>query len=157
MTVIQKEQIKATWKPEQMQEMFSHMTANNMMAVMGVLAKNEELMNQFETASRKPMVEYFKKLGVTTPIELIKAKAELESNIFGSVTEVWGDEKEAHLTYSKCGMWDAMNKSCESSCAETNAKKMEGFENCIKEFANEFGLKGEVKLEGDKATVTFKK
>lgn len=157
MTTIQKEQIKPTWKQEQLHEMYSHITANNMMVAMNVLGKyGEEAINEYKTASRKPMVEYYKKLGVKTPIEVIRAKAELESNIFGSVTEIWGDEKEAHLTYIKCGMWDAMKK-CGGGCNETEAKMKEGFENCVREFANEFGLKGEVKIEGEKATITMKK
>ncbi len=157
MTVIQKEQIKPTWKTEQLHEMFSTITASNMMAAMGVLGKHEEILKEFKVATRKPMVEYYKKLGVKTPIEILKAKAELETNIFGSQTEIWGDDKEAHLTYIKCGMWDAMQKACATTCSETKAKMMEGFENCVSEFANEFGLHGSVKLEGEKATITLKK
>lgn len=158
MTTIQREQIKPTWKPEQLQEMYSHMMANNFMAVMSVFGKfGEEALDEYKTVSRKPMVEYYKKLGVKTPIEVIKAKAELESNIFGSVTEIWGDDKEAHLTYIKCGMWDAMKKCGGTGCAETEAKMMEGFQKCVSEFAKEFGLHGEVKLEGERATITFRK
>ncbi len=134
--VIQKEQIKPTWKTEQLHEMFSHIAASNMTAAFGVLGKHgEETINEFKTAVRKPMVEYFKKLGVTTPIEVIKAKAELETNIYGSVIEVWGDDKEAHLTYIKCGMWDAMQKQGGSTCGESNEKLMASFENCVSEFA----------------------
>ena len=158
MTVIAKEQIKPTWKPEQLHEMYSHITANNMMVAMQVIGKHgEEAINEYKTASRKPMVEYYKKLGVKTPIEVIKAKAELEANIFGSVTEIWGDDKEAHLTYIKCGMWDAMKKCGGTGCAESEAKMVEGFKHCVSEFAKEFGLVGEVKFEGEKATITIKK
>lgn len=157
MTTIQKEQIKPTWKPEQLHEMYSHMIANNFMATMSVLSKHgEEIINEYKTASRKPMIEYYKRLGVKTPIEIVRAKAELESNIFGSVTEVWGDDQEAHLTYIKCGMWDAMKK-CSGGCAETEGKMKEGFETCVAEFAKEFGFHGEVKMEGEKATITIKK
>ncbi len=125
---------------------------------MTVLGKHgEELMKEYKTASRKPMVEYYKRLGTKTPLELIRAKAELEANIFGSITEVWGTENEAHLTYIKCGMWDAMKKCGGGMCSETESKMMEGFETCVREFANEFGYKGEVKMEGEKATITFKK
>lgn len=158
MTTIQKEQIKPTWKPEQLHEMYSHMMANNFMATMGVLGKHgEEAVKEFKTESRKPMIAYYKRLGVKTPIEIIRAKAELESNIFGSITEVWGDENEAHLTYLKCGMWEAMKKCGGHGCAETEAKMKEGFETCVREFAHEFGLKGEVKMDGEKATITIKK
>lgn len=158
MTTIQKEQIKPTWTPEKLHEMYSHITANNMMAAMGVLGKyGEEAMNEYKVATRKPMIEYYNKLGVKTPIEILRAKAELESNIFGSIAEVWGDEKEAHLTYLKCGMWEAMKKCGGAGCAETESKMKEGFENCVREFAKEFGLTGEVKLENEKATITIKK
>ena len=157
MTVIQKELVKPTWKTEQLHEMFSQITANNMMAAMGVLAKHEDIMKEFKVATRKPMVDHYKKLGVKTPIEIIKAKAELEANVFGSIMEIWGDDTEAHLTYEKCGMWEAMQKSCATTCSETKAKMMEGFENCVMEFAKEFDLKGSMKMEGEKVTITLKK
>jgi len=158
MTTIQKEQIKPTWNTDKLHEMYSTITASNMLAAMSVLGKHgEEAMKEYKSATRKPMVEYYKKLGVKTPIEVIKAKAELEANIFGSVTEIWGDANEAHLTYIKCGMWDAMKKCGGMGCGESEAKMKEGFESCVKEFANEFGLKGEVKMEGEKATITLKK
>ena len=157
MTVAQKTVLKQTWKPEQMQELFNKMTANNFMAAMTVLCKHgEEATKEFHTLSRKPMYDYYKSLGVKTPIEIVKAKAELETNIFGSQIEFWGDEKEAHLTYNKCGMWEAMKKCGGMDCAQ-ESKMMQGFETCVKEFANEFGLKGEIKMEGEKPTITFKK
>ncbi len=157
MTTLQKTQTKTTWKTEQIQELYSQMMANNFMAAMSVLCKHgEEAGKEFQTASRKPMVEYYKKLGVKTPIEIIKAKAELETNVFGSEIEFWGDEKEAHLTYNKCGMWEAMKKSGGMSCAQED-KMMEGFQTCVSEFAKEFGYTGEVKMEGEKATITIKK
>ncbi len=159
MTVIQKEQIKPTWKSEQMHEMFAHISAHNMVAAMTVLGKHggETAINEFKTATRKSMVEYMKKQGVKTPIEVIKAKAELETNIYGSVTEIWGDDKEAHLTYIKCGMWDAMNKAGVSACGSNKEEMLKGFEHCVSEFAKEFGYTGLVKMDGEKATITIKK
>jgi len=157
MTVLQKTTVKTTWKPEQMQDLFSKMTANSFMAAMTVLCKHgEEATKEFQNLSRKPMYDYYKKLGVKTPIEIVKAKAELETNVFGSEIEFWGDDKEAHLTYNKCGMWEAMKKSGGMDCAQ-ESKMMQGFETCVKEFANEFGLKGEIKMEGEKPTITFRK
>lgn len=157
MTVLQKNQVKPTWKPEQMQQIFTQMTAGNFMSAMAVLCKHgEEATKEFQVLSRKPMIEYYKKLGVKTPIEIVKAKAELETNIFGSEIEFWGDEKEAHLTYNKCSMWEAMKKSGGMSCAQEE-KMMQGFESCVKEFASEFGLTGEIKMEGEKPTITFRK
>jgi hypothetical protein len=157
MTVLQKTQVKPTWKPEQMQELYTQMMASSFTSAMTVLCKHgEEATKEFQTLSRKPMIEYYKKLGVKTPIEIIKAKAELETNIFGSVIEFWGDDKEAHLLYNKCSMWEAMKKMGGMSCAQEE-KMMQGFESCVKEFAQEFDCKGEVKMEGEKAIITIRK
>jgi hypothetical protein len=157
MPVLQKTVVKTTWKPEQMQELYSQMMANTFSSAMTVLCKQgDAATKEFQTLSRKPMVEYYKKLGVRTPIEIMKAKAELETNIFGSQIEIWGDDNEAHLTYNKCGMFEAMKKSGGMNCAQQE-KMMEGMEHCIKEFASEFGLKAEIKMEGEKPTVTFRK
>jgi hypothetical protein len=157
MTVLQKTTVKTTWKPEQMQEMFSKMMANNVMSAMTVLCKQgEEATKEFQTISKKPMYAYYKNLGVKTPIEIVKAKAELETNVFGSEIEFWGDEKEAHMTYNKCGMMEAMKKSGGMDCAQ-EGKMKQGMEACIKEFAQEFGLQSEIKMEGEKPTITFRK
>lgn len=156
MTVAQKTQVKPTWSTEQMTEMYCQMMANNFMSANAVLSKHgEEAIKEFQTLSRKPMVEYYKKKGVKTPIEIVKEKAELETNMFGSKIEFWGDDKEAHLTYNSCGMWNAMQKCGMSK--EQEEKMGECFQACVSSFAQEFGLQGEVKFEGEKATVTFKK
>jgi hypothetical protein len=154
--VIQKTEVKPTWTPEKMQEMYSRMMANSYMSAMQVICKHgEEATKEFQEISRKPMIAYYKKLNVTTPIEIIKAKAELESNIFGSKIEFWGDEKEAHLVYNSCGMWNAMKET--GMPKEQEAKMCEGMEQCVSAFAHEFGLKSEVKFEGEKATITLRK
>jgi hypothetical protein len=144
MTVLQKNTTKPTWKPEQMQELYSQMMANSFTSAMAVLCKHgEEAVKEFQTISRKPMIEYYK-------------KAEMETNVFGSQIEFWGDDNEAHLTYNKCGMWEAMKKAGGMSCAQEE-KMMQGFEACVKEFAQEFGYKGEIKMEGEKPTITIRK
>lgn len=154
--VAQKTEVKPTWTADKMQEMTSHMMANNYMSTMQVLCKQgEAAIKEFQEVSKKPMMAYYKKLGVKTPIEIIKAKAEFETNMFGSKIEFWGDEKEAHLLYNSCGMWNAM-KECGMDKAQEE-KMCASMENCIKEFAQEFGLKGEVKMEGEKATITLRK
>jgi hypothetical protein len=154
--VIQKTEVKPTWSAEKMHEMYSRMMAHNYMSAMQVICKHgEEATKEYQEVSRKPMVEYYKKLGVTTPIEIIKAKAELESNIFGSKIEFWGDEKEAHLLYNSCGMWNAM-KECGMPKAQEE-KMCASMEQCVSAFAHEFGLKGEVKFDGEKATITLRK
>jgi len=154
--VAQKTEVKPTWTVEKMHEMYSRMMANSMMSAMQVLCKHgEAATKEYQEISRKPMIQYYKNLGVTTPIEIIKAKAELESNIFGSKIEFWGDDKEAHLLYHTCGMWNAM-KECGMG-KEQEEKMCSSMEQCVSSFAQEFGLKGEVKFEGEKATITLRK
>jgi len=155
-TTLQKTEIKPTWKPEQMHEMYSRMMANNMGAAMQVLCKQgEPAVKEFQEISRKPMYAYFHKLGVKTPIEILKAKAELEANIFGSKIEVWGDDKEATLQYNSCGMWNAMKEN--GMPKEQEEKMCKSMEHCVSEFATEFGCKAETKFEGEKAIITLRK
>ncbi len=155
-TTLQKTEIKPTWKPEQMHEMYSRMMANHMSSAMQVLCKQGEgAVKEFQEISRKPMYAYFHKLGVKTPIEILKAKAELETNMFGSKIEVWGDEKEAHLLYNSCGMWNAMKEN--GMPKEQEEKMCASMQECVSSFAQEFGCKGETKIEGEKMTITLRK
>jgi hypothetical protein len=101
------------------------------------------------------MYANFHKLGVKTPVEILKAKAELEANIFGSKIEVWGDDKEAHLLYNSCGMWNAMKEN--GMPKEQEEKMCASMEHCVSSFAQEFGCKSEVKFEGEKMTITLRK
>jgi len=126
-------------------------------ATMGVLCKHgEELTKEFQTAMLHNKVEHFKKLEVKTPIELVKAMAEFEANVFGSKIEIWGDEKSAHMQYNACGMWNAMKKFGKM---EPKQEEMMGtqFATCMTNLAKEFGFKGETKMEGEIALVSFTK
>lgn len=155
-TTLQKTEIKPTWKIEKIQEQTARAFASNMMAIMTVLAKHgPEAMNEFQSLSREPMVKHYKEMGIKTPLELVKAKAEYETNVFGSKIEISGDEKEAHLTYLFCAVWNGM-KSCGLK-KEQEEKMEEGFQYCISSFAKEFGFTGEVKFEGEIAKVTYRK
>ncbi len=154
-TTLQKTEVKPTWKLEQIQELNARIMADTMMAAMAVLGKQgEEAMNEFQTITRSHQTEYYKGLGVKTPLELIKAKAELETNVFGSKVEIRGTDNEAVLEYVHCAVWKAMQKHITK---DQEAKMGEGMQHCVANFAKEFGYVGEVKFEGEKATITIRK
>jgi len=154
---LNKQTVEAKWNTVKLQEEFSRVIATNMMTTMGVLCKHgEELTKEFQTAMLHNKVEHFKKLEVKTPIELVKAMAEFEANVFGSKIEIWGDEKSAHMQYNACGMWNAMKKFGKM---EPKQEEMMGtqFATCMTNLAKEFGFKGETKMEGEVALVSFTK
>ena len=152
--VLDKTEIKTTWEISKIQKLTAKAFTNNMMATMGILKKHgEETMKEFQAASRAPMITYYKELGVKTPIELAKAKAEYETNVFGSKIEILGDEKEAQVKYLNCAIWDNM-KSCLNK--EQEQEMGTCFAACISAFAEEFGFTGEVKFDNEIATVIFR-
>ena len=104
----------------------------------------------------KGKTEYYRNLGVKTPLDLIKAIAESESNIFGSAIEIWGEDNKASLTYNACGMWNAMQK-LQKLTPEMEEKMGNHFETCIHNLAKEFGFKAEVKFEEPCCTLTISK
>ncbi|MBX9691895.1 MAG: hypothetical protein K2Z81_05885 [Cyanobacteria bacterium] len=155
-TTLQKTEIKPTWKLEQVQELNARMVAENMLAAMAVLGKHggEEATKEFQTITRGHQVEYYRGLGVKTPLDLIKAKAEFETNVFGSKVEIRGTENEATLDYLTCAVWKAMQKHLNK---EQEEKMGECFSACVSNFAQEFGFVGEVKFEGERASITIRK
>lgn len=157
-TVLNKIKVQPTWNKEQTQAGTARMMANQLLSAMTVLAKyGDEAIKEFDQSVRSRKIEYYKSLGVKTPIDLVKAQAEFETNVFGSEIEYWGDEKTAHLCYKTCGMWDAIEKYGELS-KEQEEKMGEHFQTCVQNTAREFGFKGDVKFEGEEcATVTYTK
>jgi|AGTN01.3.fsa_nt_gi hypothetical protein len=154
MTTLQKTQIKPTWSLEKVQEMSAKVLADTYMNVMPILEKSGHK-EEFEKLNREEQVKYYRSLNVKNPLELLQAKAEFEANVWGSKIEVWGDEKEAHLKYLSCAMWDKMAEKMSEECMQ---KAGEGFQNCVSNFAKEFGYTGEVKFEGEKtAIITVRK
>lgn len=155
-TTLTPTKIEKSWKIEKIQETTAKAFTNNMMATMGVLREyGQEAMEKFQAASRAPMVKYYKEeLKVKTPIELAKAKAEYETNVFGSEMEIKGDEKEAHIKYLNCAIWNNMKCNMDEKQQEEMGSC---FASCISSFAKEFGFTGEVKFEGEVATVIFRK
>ncbi len=148
--------VEAKWNTVKLQEEFARVVATNMMTTMHVMCKNEEMMKEFQTAMLHNKVEHFKALHVTNPMELVKAMAEFEANLFGSKIEIWGDEKAAHMQYNACGMWNAMKKTGKME-PKQEEKMGEQFAMCTQNLAKEFGMKAEVKMEGETCLMTFTK
>jgi hypothetical protein len=150
--------VKPTWTVEKLQQNVARAYAMQLIAAMTVLGKHggEKALEEFQTIMRSNKVEHLKGLGVKTPIELVQHLAEFEANVFGSVVEIWGDEKAAHMTYTTCGMWKAMEASGKLS-AEQIEKMGAGMQNCMSLTAKEFGLNAEVVKSNDLCTVNFTK
>jgi homoserine trans-succinylase len=111
MTVATKTPIKQSWNVEKIQAEAVGSMTRHMMTTFQVIEKlGPEAQKQFHQAMTQMKVEHFKKLGVKTPIDLVKAFAEFEVNVFGSKIVVWGDDKEASMEYEQCACWESMQK-----------------------------------------------
>jgi hypothetical protein len=159
MTTATKTPIQVTWNVQKIQEEAVSSMTRNMMTTMSVMQKlGPEAQKQLGHAMVESKIEHFKKLGVKTPLELVKAMAEFEVNVFGSKIIVWGDEKEASLEYEYCACYNAMQKAC-----NMNGKGQEEMGQCWAESmqatATAFGFsKGEVKFPTkpeEHAVITF--
>ena len=151
--IAKKTPVEIKWPVNKVQEAAARVLANHMLAAQTVLAKyGPEAFEQYDKQILADKVEYYRSIGVKTPIDLAKAMAEFEGNVFGSKVEIWGDDKQASLTYDACGIYNAMKKRLTPEMEE----KIGGyFERCVDNLGREFGFKGEVKFEEPSATVTF--
>jgi hypothetical protein len=157
MTTITKTKIEPNWTAQKIQENVARIHGLTFMTAMKTLAKHgQEAVNEFQTEMRNLKVEHYKANGVKTPIDLAKAIAEFETNLFGSKIEVWGDEKAAHLQYNSCAMWDSMKKYGKFS-PKQEEEMGANFDNCMQMLAKDFGFKGETKFEGETCVISFTK
>ncbi|HEY9868664.1 MAG TPA: hypothetical protein V6D08_05820 [Candidatus Obscuribacterales bacterium] len=155
--IAQKTPVQIKWPIEKVQEGAARALANHLRAAQTVLAKyGPEVWDEYDRLVLKDKLEYYKSVGVKTPIELVKAMAEFESNVFGSKIQIVGDDKKASLTYDSCGIYNAMQKFG-TLTPEQEEKIGSYFERCVSNLAKEFGFKGEVKFEEPCAIVTFTK
>lgn len=122
------------------------MNLRNCMTTTKVLEKRSpEALTELRQALATMKVEYFKHQGVKTPVELVKAMAELETNMFGSKMKFWGDEKQASVEYEVCGCYNAMKDVLKLN--ETEQETMgKVWATMIEVMAKEFGFKGETKF-----------
>lgn len=154
---IKRTPVEAKWTIQKNQEEAARAFATNMAAVMAVLGKQgDQAVQEFQNIQHKFQLEHLKKLGVKTPLDLVKAKAEFETNVFGSKIQIEGDENNARLIYDHCAMWDAMTKLGALS-PEKEEKAGEHFQTCVQNFAKEWGFKGDVQMDGKTCTVSFSK
>ena len=157
---INKTSVTPTWKLEKVQQESVRSMVDQMGATMKVINElGPEAAKKWHHAVLEIKINHFKKLNVKTPIEMVKAMAEFEVNVFGSKIRYWGDEKEAHMEYEHCACYQAMQDSgCKPSEKEMEvmskscAEKMQGL-------ATAFGwTKGEMKFPttpNEPAVVTF--
>lgn len=156
-TATKKITVEPKWNQTQVHEATVAAMANNWLAAYSVLGKfGEQAIKEFEEASRTRKIEYYKRQGVKTPIDLVKVIAEFEANVFGSKIEIEGDDKNATLTYNSCAMWNAMKKYGHFT-PEQEEKMGHCFGSYIEHLAKEFGFKGNVEFKGDVAVMHFSK
>jgi len=157
MTTVAPTKVEAKWDVQKRQEVTAQIVASQCLAVQGLLQKvSPELKEQFENQAREYRVKAFKKLGVKTPIDLAKAMAEVDANIYGSKVEISGDETKAQVKFEQCAVGKAIEEI--SGMTPEQMKKMfEGMESCAQKTAKEFGFKGETRMEGQGVVITFSK
>ncbi|MBX9878420.1 MAG: hypothetical protein K2Y22_08165 [Candidatus Obscuribacterales bacterium] len=156
-TAIKPTPVEAKWDTKKVRETVAEILAVRHLVTVNVLSKyGESAIKEFEKQMNAKKAEWYKHAGVKTPVDLVKAMAEFEANIFGSKIKIEGDEKKASLTYEACAVWNAMQKHGKFT---PNQQKEQGemFEQCIKGLGQEFGFKAEIKFEEPCATITFSK
>lgn len=155
MTTITKTPVEAVWNVKKVNEFTSKIWAGNYLATMTVLSKyGPDAVKEFNKAVLAHKIEYFKQVGVKTPIELAKAKAEVDVNVFGSKVEIVGDEKKAQIIYKQCNCWNALKNEGKLSVKDQE-REGKNFGEMVQELAKAFGFKGEVVFEGETAVITF--
>lgn len=156
-TTLSKTQVEAKWTISQIQEHATRAMVANCMAANMVLEKlGPQAVEEYQQATLNNRIEYFKTLNVKTPLELIKAMAEWETNVFGSKIVISGDDTKASLEYIECGCWNAMQK-CGKLTPAIEEKMGKNFQKSVEMIAKAFGFKGELKLDGQTAIITFNK
>lgn len=158
MTVaIKRTPVEAKWTIPQIQEEASRAFAQNCMAAMAIISKQgDAAIKEYQDLIHKFQLEHLKTKGVKNPLDLAKAKAEFEANVFGSKIDVEGDETRATIIYNTCAMWEAMKKYGNLT-PEKEEKMGQTFAMCVQNFAKEWGFKGEVLMEGETCKVSFSK
>jgi hypothetical protein len=157
-TTLQKTEIKTTWTIPQIQDTVSLAMMRNMTASFKVVEKaGPQVLKDWYQAITANRVESLKAAGVKTPLELVTAMAEFETNVFGSKIKVYGDEKQASLEYEVCACFNAMQK-----CGMSQTELEHMGKNCAENtnhLAEAFGFTGEMKKGGQPgepmATITF--
>jgi hypothetical protein len=157
MTSATKTKVETNWTLTKVQEAASKAMTSQCLAVKNFIEKQGPgVFAEWQKVSIQPRVQHLKATGVKTPFELVKAMAEFETNVFGSKINIWGDDKLASLEYESCACWNNIQQMVKMT--EEEGKKFgEMFNQSIELMAKEFGFKGQVAFEGEKAVITFTK
>jgi hypothetical protein len=147
-TTIQKTKVQPTWDVKKIQESAALIAASNVSTAIAEIAPHgsEAIKKYAEAWTTNGKLVGIKKAGIKNPLELVKYLAEFESNVFGSVVEIWGDETSASYTYISCGCLDA----CQANgiMKPENGEWIETFFKHSHEFvAKQLGFKVDVKRE----------
>lgn len=157
MTTASKIKVTPNWTKEKLQEVSSQAMVNNYIAVTKLFEKiSPELRHDFRKTMASMKVEHYKSLNVKTPMDLAKAMAEFDANVFGSQMIVSGDENKAEIEFESCGCWELMQKhSCFTE--DLGASLGECFQTSIDLICMEMGFKGRVDFSAEKATIQISK
>jgi hypothetical protein len=156
-TATTKERVQSNWPVSKVQQETARVMSNNCFNAMTILEKaGPEFVKQYNEAILKSKVDFYRTLGVKTPLELVKAMAEFETNVFGSKIVFWGDDKTASLEYEECACMEQMKKNPNFK-PEAMEKMGKFFAENTEKLAKEFGFKGEMKMTGPAAQLTFTK
>jgi len=155
---LNKQVVEPKWNTTKIQEEVARTHSMLYLTAMNFVAKHggEKGVEEFQTEMRNHKVEHYKKLGVKTPLDLVKAMAEFEVNVFGSKVEISGDDHKAELKYNSCAMWNAM-KTFGHLNTQQEEQMGRSFDMCMQNLAKEFGFKGESKFEGEVCVLSFTK
>jgi hypothetical protein len=147
--------VEAKWDTQKRNEVAAKAVAGNMLATFAVLQHvTPEQKEQFENTVRANRVQLLKHLGVKTPLELVKAMAEVDANLYGSQVVISGDDNKAEITYEQCAVWTAM-KQIGKFTPEQEKQMGEGFEACGAKTIKEFGFTSQTKFDQDRVTITI--
>jgi len=149
--------VTTKWETKRTQEKAAEMFATIYGSANEAIAKHApKAKEEFETLVRQHRVEYLKKVGVKTPLELVKALAEVEHNVFGSEIEIAGDDNKASMKYLNCAMWNATQKLFKFT-PEQEKEMGESCQHSQKLLAKEFGFNVEIKMDKDNFEVIYTK
>lgn len=153
----QKTPIQVTWTTDHIQAMAARTMAHNWCDTFMVLSKyGPEAIRDYERVSHFREADYYQQLGCRTPMELIRAIAEFETNVLGSKIEIWGDDNCASMSYTSCAIWNTLHEHGDMD-EEHEEQLGVHFQNCVTGLAREFGFTGEVTFEETGATITIHK
>ena len=154
--VVQKTKVQPTWDIAKVREGAAAVAVNGMVSALTVLDKDGLVKYEEQWTNNK--VENIKKHNVKTPLDLVKAIAEFETNVFGSVIDYSGDENSATYSYESCGCYNVAMLDGKFT-PELGEKLEKVFEQSTQRLAKSFGFKVTVKKEGSESfpVTTFSK